>query len=268
MTAALNIDILTLFPEMLAGPLDRGVIGRARTAGLISIASHNIRDWTTDRHRVVDDSAFGGGPGMVMKPEPLAAAIEECRGDSGWVVFLSPQGQLLNQGLASDLSKRNHLVLVCGRYEGVDDRVRSLFIDQEISIGDYVLTGGELPALIVAETVARLVPGVLSKEDSTVHDSHAAGLLEHPHFTRPRQFRGQDVPAVLLSGDHDAIARWRHLESLRRTLLRRPDLVESRGLQGDEERWLWDEEPDAMRRLKRKHQDRGPSGALENRAES
>ena len=246
MSAGIRFDILTLFPEMLVGPLDHGILGRARDAGLIEIATHNIREWATDRHKIVDDYTFGGGSGMVMKPEPLAAAIEACRKEDGRVVLLTPQGKTLNHAIAFELSREMHLVLVCGRYEGVDERVRSQFVDDQISIGDYVLTGGELPALVLTETVARLVPGVIGGDESTYNESHSDGLLEHPHFTRPREFRGGKVPNVLLSGDHAAIRRWRHLESVRRTLLARPDLLRRRGLESGESEWLWREEPEAM----------------------
>ena len=246
MPARIKIDILTLFPEMLVGPLDYGILGRARDAGLVDIAIHNIRDWATDRHKIVDDYAFGGGSGMVMKPEPLAAAIEARRTDDARVVLLTPQGKILNHGIALELSRNSHLVLVCGRYEGVDERVRNQLVDDQISIGDYVLTGGELPALVLTETVSRLVPGVVGSDESTRNESHSDGILEHPHFTRPRDFRGSKVPDVLLSGDHAAIRRWRHLESLRRTLLTRPDLLRQRGLESSESEWLRSEEPAAM----------------------
>ncbi len=246
MSAGIRFDILTLFPEMLVGPLEHGILGRARSAGLVDIATHNVRDWATDRHKIVDDYTFGGGSGMVMKPEPLAAAIEACQKEDGWVVLLTPQAKILNHAIALELSLRAHLVLVCGRYEGVDERVRTQLVDQQISIGDYVLTGGELPALVLTETVARLVPGVVGGDESTYNESHSEGLLEHPHFTRPREFRGSEVPDVLLSGDHAAIRRWRHLESLRRTLLARPDLLRRRALDSSESEWLWKEEPAAM----------------------
>lgn len=268
MSALLRIDILTLFPEMFAGPLSHGVLGRAQAAGLVEIAVHDIRAWTDDRHHIVDDYVYGGGSGMVMKPEPLAAAIEATHGEAGWVVLLTPQGALLNHSTAAKLACRQHLVLVCGRYEGVDERARSLFIDEEISIGDYVLTGGELPAMVLADAVARLVPGVVGKEQSLTEESHVAGLLEHPHYTRPREFRGLAVPDVLLSGDHAHIKQWRHLESLRRTLLRRPDLLDKRGISPNEREWLQAQEPEALRRLDRRQNFKDPAPRLENGPES
>ncbi len=246
MPAGIRFDILTLFPEMLAGPLEGGVLGRARRAGLVEIESHNLRDWAMDRHNTVDDYTFGGGSGMVMKPEPIAAAVEALRNEKSWVVLLTPQGKVLDHAVALELSRKTHLILICGRYEGVDERVRIQLVDEQISIGDYVLTGGELPALVLTETVARLAPGVVGNDEATRKESHSEGLLEHPHFTRPREFRGEAVPDVLLSGDHGAIRRWRHRESLRRTLLVRPDLLQRRGLEPDESEWLWKEEPAAM----------------------
>ena len=268
MPASVRFDILTLFPEMLVGPLEHGVLGRARRAGLIEIESHNLRDWATDRHKIVDDYAFGGGSGMVMKPEPIAAAIETLRNKKSWVVLLTPQGKVLDHATALELSRRAHLILICGRYEGVDERVRVQLVDQQISIGDYVLTGGELPALVLTETVARLARGVVGNKASTRDESHSDGLLEHPHFTRPREFRGGTVPDVLLSGDHGAIRGWRHQESLRRTLLVRPDLLRRRGLEPDESEWLWKQEPAAMSDLHRAPQSIESGPPLEKKPES
>ena len=268
MPAGIRFDILTLFPEMLVGPLEHGVLGRALRAGLIEIKSHNLRDWAADRHKIVDDYAFGGGSGMVIKPEPIAAAIEALRSEESWVVLLTPQGKVLDHAAALELSRKTHVILICGRYEGVDERVRVQLVDEQISIGDYVLTGGELPALVLTETVARLAPGVVGNEEATQNESHSAGLLEHPHFTRPREFRGETVPDVLLSGDHGAIRRWRHRESLRRTLLVRPDLLRRRGLEPDESEWLWNEEPAAMSDFHRAAPSDEPASPLEKKPES
>ncbi len=218
----MRIDVITLFPEMFEGPLRESILGRARDRGLLTIGLHDLRDYATDRHRVVDDAPYGGGPGMVLKPEPLAAAIVDVKGEGGHVVLLTPAGMVFTQDVARSLATRTHLVLVCGRYEGVDERVRA-FVDFELSVGDYVLTGGELAAMVVIDAVARLVPGVI-ETTSLERESHTAGLLEYPQFTRPLEFRGMRVPDVLLSGDHQAIARWREAESRRRTRERRPDL--------------------------------------------
>jgi tRNA (guanine37-N1)-methyltransferase len=228
-----HFDILTLFPAFFESPLRQSIIKRAREAGLISIALHDIRDYTTDRHRTTDDTPYGGGGGMVMKPEPIFAAVEAILKDKGPggegpsppVILLSPQGRLFTQETARELSKHPHLILICGHYEGVDERVRQHLATDEISIGDYVLTGGEVPALVIVEAVTRLVPGVLGDPGATFEDSHAEGLLEYPHYTRPPVFRGHQVPEVLLSGDHAAIIRWRRQQALRRTWERRPDLL-------------------------------------------
>jgi tRNA (guanine37-N1)-methyltransferase len=219
----MRIDVITLFPEMFEGPLRESILGRARDRGLLQLALHDLRDYATDRHRVVDDAPYGGGAGMVLKPEPIAAAVTDLRGDDGHVVLLTPQGQVFDQSLAGQLAALTHLVLVCGRYEGVDERVRK-FVDRELSIGDYVLTGGELAAMVVIDAVARLIPGVIEAA-SLERESHTAGLLEYPQYTRPAEFAGMRVPDVLLSGDHAAIARWREAEARRRTLERRPDLL-------------------------------------------
>jgi tRNA (guanine37-N1)-methyltransferase len=219
----MRIDVITLFPEMFEGPLRESILGRARDRGLLELALHDLRDYATDRHRVVDDAPYGGGAGMVLKPEPIVSAIHDLRGDDGHVILLTPQGQLFDQTIAADLSRLPHLLLICGRYEGVDERVRS-FVDRELSIGDYVLTGGELAAMTVIDAVARLIPGVIDAE-SLERESHSGGLLEYPQYTRPPEFAGMRVPDVLLSGDHAAIARWRDEEARRRTLERRPDLL-------------------------------------------
>ncbi len=219
----MHIDIFTLFPAMVRGPLDASILRRAQDRGLLEIGVHDIRAATTDKHHVCDDTPYGGGAGMVMKPEPLFAAVEAVYA-GGPVVLLTPQGRVFTQALARELSAHPRLSFICGHYEGVDERVRTHLATDEISIGDFVLTGGELAALVVVDAVARLVPGVLGGEDSTVEESHAAGLLEYPHYTRPPEFRGWAVPDVLLSGNHGAVARWRRKEAFRRTRQRRPDL--------------------------------------------
>jgi tRNA (guanine37-N1)-methyltransferase len=222
----LRFDIFTLFPEMFRGPLDESILARARERGLLEIALHNPRDVTTDRHHIVDDYPYGGGAGMVMKPEPLFTAVEatiEQLTPRGPVILLSPQGRVFTQEIARALSGERQLTLICGHYEGVDERIRQHLVTDEISLGDFVLTGGELAAMALVDAVARLLPGVLAA-GSTEEESHTAGLLEYPHYTRPAEFRGWRVPDVLLSGNHAAIARWRRKESLRRTRDRRPDL--------------------------------------------
>lgn len=229
----MHFDILTLFPSLFESPLRQSIIKRAREAGLISIALHDIREYTTDKHRTTDDTPYGGGGGMIMKPEPIFAAVEAIlkgRGPGGdqpspSIILLSPQGRLFTQEIARELSKHPHLILICGHYEGVDERVRQHLATDEISIGDYVLTGGEVPALVIVDAVTRLVPGVLGDPGATFEDSHAEGLLEYPHYTRPPVFRGHGVPEVLLSGDHAAVIRWRRQQALYRTWERRPDLL-------------------------------------------
>ncbi|HOV85895.1 MAG TPA: tRNA (guanosine(37)-N1)-methyltransferase TrmD [Syntrophobacteraceae bacterium] len=219
-------DILTLFPEMLESPLDHSILGKARERGLIRVRTFNIRDHAVDKHQMTDDRPFGGGEGMVMKPEPLVAALESLRREEPppWVVLLSPQGRLFRQEVAWKLAELPRLVLVCGRYEGVDERVARHFVDDILSIGDYVLTGGELPAMVVVDAVARLIPGVLGNQASTAGESFAQELLEHPQYTRPRDFRGLRVPDVLLSGNHAAVRKWRRGQALLRTKRFRPDL--------------------------------------------
>jgi tRNA (guanine37-N1)-methyltransferase len=223
-----RIDVLTLFPGIFKGPLDESILKRARDAGLIDIHLHDIRDWATDKHRTVDDYPYGGGAGMVMKPEPIFAAVEAVQQmvePSGRVILLTPQGRVFSQAIARELSSEPRLLLLCGRYEGVDERVREHLVDDEISIGDYVLGGGELPAMVLIETVARLVPGVLGSEESLAHESHTGGLLEYPQYTRPEDFRGWKVPDVLLSGNHGEVEKWRNQQRLERTRRRRPDLL-------------------------------------------
>lgn len=209
---------------MFAGPFSESIIARAVAAGIVQIHLHNLRDWTTDRHRTVDDAPYGGGAGMVMKPAPLFEAIEALRQENTCAVLMTPQGQVFNQAMAAQLAARPHVLLVCGHYEGIDERVREHAIDLELSTGDYVLSGGELPAMAVTDAVVRLLPGALGSPESVVEESHAAGLLEYPHYTRPAEFRGWRVPDMLLSGNHAAIARWRREQAEARTAARRPDM--------------------------------------------
>jgi tRNA (guanine37-N1)-methyltransferase len=223
----IRFDILTVFPEMFVSPLDCSLLKKARESHLIDVRVHDIRLYAQDRHRMTDDAPYGGGGGMVMKVEPIDRALRDIRAGEkdGMTVLLTPQGEPFNQRTAEELAERPRLVLICGHYEGVDERVRVHLADREISIGDYVLTGGELPAMVVVDAVARLIPGVLGNADSASRDSHATGLLEHPHYSRPAEYRDWRVPDVLLSGNHREIDRWRRKESLRRTQLRRPDLL-------------------------------------------
>jgi tRNA (guanine37-N1)-methyltransferase len=222
----LEIDVVTLFPEMISGPLAASIPGRIQERGLVTIRTHDLREWGLGRHRSVDDAPYGGGAGMVMRPEPIAAAIDQLRRPDTLVILLDPGGETLRQERAHDLSTRPHLVVVCSRYEGVDDRVRDL-IDLGLSIGDYVLTGGEPAALVVIDAVIRLLPGAID-DASTDEESFADGLLEYPQYTRPPSFRDRAVPAILAGGDHGAVREWRLRESLRRTLERRPDLLGNR----------------------------------------
>ncbi|HLG74217.1 MAG TPA: tRNA (guanosine(37)-N1)-methyltransferase TrmD [Chloroflexota bacterium] len=220
----MSIAILTLFPGMFAGAFDASIIKRARQAGLVSIELHDIRDFTRDKHHVVDDTPYGGGDGMVMKPEPIVEALEAVGRPDSRTILLTPQGRLLDQAAAQRLSENASLVIVCGRYEGVDARVSS-FVDEELSIGDYVLSGGEPAAIVLVDAIVRLLPGAIGAETGTQGESHATGLLEYPQYTRPADFRGMGVPEVLLSGNHQEVDRWRRQESLRRTLERRPDML-------------------------------------------
>ncbi|HSE04897.1 MAG TPA: tRNA (guanosine(37)-N1)-methyltransferase TrmD [Methylomirabilota bacterium] len=239
----MRIDIVTLFPGMLQAPLAESILGRARARGLVDIRLHDLREHAAGRHRVTDEPPFGGGGGMILKPEPLAAAIGALRaaaaggGAPAHVILLGPAGRRFSQAVARELARRPHLILVCGRYEGVDERVGELLVDEELSIGDYVLTGGEPAALVVADAVTRLLPGVLGDEAAPARDSFARGLLEHPQYTRPEAFRGAAVPEVLRSGDHARIARWRTLMSVWRTWQRRPDLLETADLTPEEQKW-------------------------------
>jgi tRNA (guanine37-N1)-methyltransferase len=222
------IEILTLFPEMFPGPLNAGVTGRGLAAGIVTLRVHNLRDYTHDRHRQVDDVPYGGGAGMVLKPEPIFEAVR-ARAGKGPVILLTPQGELLNQGLVRELAGHDDLYLICGRYEGVDERVATHLVDKEISIGDYVLTGGELPAMVVIDAVSRLVAGVLGSEESPKDESFDQHLLEYPHYTRPAEFEGHPVPDVLRSGHHAEIERWRRAQAAERTRRRRPDLLDHQG---------------------------------------
>ena len=232
----MRIHILTLFPEMFAGPFDESIIKRAIGRGLVSITIHNIRDYATDKHRIVDDYPYGGGTGMVLKPEPLFQAVESIKGEEGLpVILLTPQGRIFGQRIAQELAEQDVLILICGHYEGVDERVREHLAIDEISIGDYVLTGGELAAMVVVDAVVRLLPGALG---SLGEDSHLRGLLEYPQYTLPQVYRGWSVPDVLLSGNHAEIAKWRREQSLIRTLKRRPDLLEKAFLSEEERRFI------------------------------
>lgn len=240
----MHFDILTLFPSMFEGIFNESIVKRAVEAGLVSIAIHNIRDYAPDKHHITDDTPYGGGGGMVMKPEPIFAAVEAVLGTSkAPIILLTPQGRLFTQEVARELASHEHLVLICGHYEGVDERVRQHLATDEISIGDYVLTGGEVPAMVVVDAMTRLIPGVLGDSGAVFEDSHAGGLLEYPHYTRPQVFRGWAMPEVLLSGHHERVARWRREQALRRTFERRPDLLAKAELSEADKEFL--------RRLKR-----------------
>jgi tRNA (guanine37-N1)-methyltransferase len=233
-----KFDIVTIFPRMFEGPTREGILGRAIERGLVDLRVVDLREFTDDRHRTVDDVAYGGGPGMVLKPAPLFRAVEhirESRGEPAAVVLTSPQGKPFTQADAQRLSRAGHVVVLCGRYEGVDERVRDHVATEELSIGDYVLTGGELPALVVLDAVVRLLPGAVGDEQSVECDSFTRGLLDYPHYTRPAEFRGFTVPDVLLSGHHEQVRRWRKRQAVARTLARRPDLLAAAELD-DEER--------------------------------
>jgi tRNA (guanine37-N1)-methyltransferase len=249
----MRIDVLTLFPEMFEGVFGSSILGKARDKGLVSLSTVNFRDYANNKHNTVDDTPYGGGGGMVLKPEPIFAAVEDVvrraseqesarDEESGTgkprVVLMCPQGEKFTQAKARELAAEEHLVFICGHYEGYDERIREHLVTDELSIGDYVLTGGELPAMVVIDAVVRLLPGVLGNEQSAVRDSFSDGLLEYPHYTRPPVFRGWKVPDVLLSGHHAEIEKWRRAQSLARTLARRPDLLESAELSDKERQWL------------------------------
>ena len=221
----MRIDVISLFPEMFTGPFAASIVRRALDRGLVTIGIHNLRDWTHDRHRTVDDMPFGGGPGMILKPEPLFEAVEALATPGAEVILLTPNGEVLSQRLVQELAGKEHLILLCGHYEGVDERVAERLATREISIGDYVLSGGEIPAMVITDAVIRLIPGALGCADSTREEAHSAGLLEYPQYTRPAEFRGWGVPEVVRSGNHQELARWKHEQALRRTLERRPDLL-------------------------------------------
>jgi tRNA (guanine37-N1)-methyltransferase len=236
----MKIDVFTLFPDVFPAYLDSSILKRASESGLLEVGLHNIRDYALDKHSVTDDEPYGGGGGMVMKAEPLFRAVESVLGNPPKipVILLSPQGRPFNQSIARELSKHDHFSLVCGRYEGVDERVRQHLVSDEISVGDYVLTGGELPALLIIDAVVRFLPGALGNPNGAENDSFANGLLEHPHYTRPQEFRDWEVPEVLRSGDHARIEQWRHLQSLLRTFERRPELLDMANLSDEEKDYL------------------------------
>lgn len=220
-----RIDILSLFPAIAQSALAESILGKAQQRGLLDLRHHNIRDWATDKHRTTDDAPYGGGQGMVMKCEPIFAAVEELRTPAARVVLLSPGGRVFDQRVAEEYARLEHLILICGHYEGIDQRVIDHLVDEELSIGDYVLTNGAIAAVIVVDAVARLLPGVLGDENSAVDDSHSTGVLEHPQYTRPVEFRGWRVPDILLGGNHGAVAKWRRTEALAKTQRVRPDLL-------------------------------------------
>jgi tRNA (guanine37-N1)-methyltransferase len=236
----MQFEVFTLLPEVFPPYLESSILQRARQRGLIEVRLHNIRDWARDKHHTTDDMPYGGGGGMVMKPEPVFEAVESILGPEAGcpVILLTPQGRVFSQTVARELSAHERIALICGRYEGVDERIRTRLVTDEISIGDYVLTGGELPALILIDAVTRLLPGALGDPTGAEDDSHASGLLEYPHYTRPPEFRGAGVPAVLLSGDHAKIEKWRREQSLLRTLQRRPDLLEKAELSEKERKFV------------------------------
>jgi len=234
----MRIDIVSLFPNMFSGPFDESIIKRAMERDIVNIVIHNLREWGLGKHKMVDDYPFGGGVGMVMKPEPLFEAVESIKDQSNNpaapVILLTPQGRVVSQGVAADLAQLKHFILICGHYEGIDERVREHLTTDEISIGDYVLTGGELAAMVVIDAVVRQLPGVLGSDESVSDDSHATGLLEYPQYTRPQTYHGWEVPQVLISGNHAQIAKWRREQSILRTYLRRPDIFEKADLSPEE----------------------------------
>lgn len=242
----MRIDVLTLFPEMFTGVFGTSILGKARDKGIVSLSTVNFRDFSGNKHNTVDDMPYGGGGGMVLKAEPIFSAVEHLLEDSSGqaavkkprIILLCPQGKPFSQEVAQELSAESHLILICGHYEGYDERIREFLVTDELSVGDYVLTGGELPAMVVVDAVVRLLPGVLGNDQSAVTDSFSDGLLEYPHYTRPAEFRGWKVPDALLSGHHAEIVKWRRKQSLERTLVRRPELLEQAELTPEERKWL------------------------------
>ncbi|REK76483.1 tRNA (guanosine(37)-N1)-methyltransferase TrmD [Paenibacillus paeoniae] len=237
----MRIDVLTLFPEMFEGVFGASILGKAKAKGIVSLEAVNFRDYANNKHNTVDDYPYGGGGGMVLKPDPVFAAVEDLQNEADSkprVILMCPQGETFTQQKAEELSKEKHLVLICGHYEGYDERIREHLVTDELSIGDYVLTGGEIPAMTVIDSVVRLLPGVLGNETSAITDSYSTGLLEHPHYTRPPEFRGWSVPDILVSGHHANIEAWRREQSLLRTLERRPDLLQTAELTAKEKKWL------------------------------
>ncbi len=244
----MRIDVLTIFPEMFVSPLQESIVQRAQAKGLVQILIHDFRQFSSDKHQKVDDYPYGGGPGMVLKPEPIAAALQAVQAASaqGRTVLLSPQGKRYCQEMAKKLAAESHVILLCGHYKGWDERIRMRYIDEEISIGDYVLSGGELPAMVLIDAMVRLIPGVLGDLESAEGDSYFGGLLDHPHYTRPEVFEGIPVPEVLLSGHHEQIRLWRRREALRRTFQRRPDLLELAQLTAEDLRLLKEIEAESV----------------------
>ena len=228
----MKIDVLTLFPEMFSGPLDASIVGRARKAGLLDLRLQNLRQWTHDRHKTVDDKPFGGGAGMVLKPEPIFEAVESLADDKTHVILTAPAGRPFSQAIARELAQKEHLLFICPSYEGVDERVCEALVDDELSIGDYVLTNGGLPAMVIIDAVTRLLPGALGDDESARDESFSQSLLEYPHYTRPAEFRGMKVPEVLLSGHHAEVEKWRAEQARERTEKRRPDLLNNGGPDG------------------------------------
>lgn len=231
MKTKMQIDVITIFPQMLEGIIKESILKRAQQKNIVKINIHNLRDFALDKHSIVDDYSYGGGAGMVLKPEPIFCAVEKIVGSKkgkrrARIILLTPQGQTFNQAKAKELSQEEHLLFICGHYEGVDERVKENLINDEISIGDYVLTGGELPAMVIIDSLVRILPGVLNKRESFENDSFYQGLLDYPHYTRPERFRGKSVPALLLSGDHNQIKKWRRQKAIKNTLEKRPDLLE------------------------------------------
>jgi tRNA (guanine37-N1)-methyltransferase len=248
----MHISVATIFPEIFRSYLGESIMGRAVQKGIIKVDIHDIRDYTEDRHRTVDDTPYGGGPGMVMKPDVIAAALEDIKSDGieTLTIMPTPEGRQFNQHMADEMSKtKKRLLFLCGRYEGVDERIKRVFVDEEISVGDYVLTGGELPALVIIDAVVRLLPGVVGDEESLKEESFSWGLLDYPHYTRPPEWRGIRVPEVLLSGNHKKIREWRRKEALRRTMKKRPDLLDKAAFDGADRKMISEikEEEDGLR---------------------